>query len=96
MKVDEDTLRKLSLNSTAIDWPPVGGGMTAGGCAVYVSADRSGRIREVWPEGCDNPGLQDPLRDMVRKWQLKPASMNGAPVQVEALVTFKFETKVVK
>ena len=96
VKLDEDTLRKLSVNGTEINWPPVGGGLTTGRCAVYISADRSGRIREVWPHGCDNPGLQDPLRDVVKKWQLKPATANGAPVQVEALVTFTFQTKVVK
>jgi hypothetical protein len=53
-------------------------------------------MREVWPQGCDNPGLQDPLREMVKKWQLKPAAENGAAVQIQALVTFTFDTKLVK
>ncbi len=35
------------------------------------------------------------MREMVRKWQLKPASENGQPVQIEALVTFTFQTKQV-
>ena len=94
VRVDEDTFRKLSLGSTEIDWPPTGGGLATGGCAVYVSADRNGHIREAWPEGCDNTGLQDPLREMVKKWRLKPAISNGAPVQVEALLGFTFHTKV--
>jgi len=95
VKVDEATLRRLALSGTEITWPPVGGGPTTGRCAVYVSVDRAGHIREVWPEGCDNPGLQDPLRETVKKWQLKPAAENGAAVQIEALVTFTFDTKVV-
>ncbi len=94
VRVDEDTFRKLSLGSTEIDWPPTGGGLATGGCAVYVSADRSGHIREAWPEGCDNAGLQDPLREMVKKWSLKPAVSDGVPVQVEALLGFTFHTKV--
>lgn len=95
VQVDEATVRGLALGSTEITWPSVGGGPTTGRCAVYVSADRTGRIREVWPQGCDNPGLQDPLREMVKKWQLKPAAQNGAPVQIEGLVTFNFGTEAV-
>ena len=94
VRVDEDTLRKLSLSPTEIDWPPTGGGLATGGCAVYVSADRNGNIREAWPAGCDNPGLQDPLREIVKKWRLKPAISDGAPVQVEALLGFTFHTNV--
>ena len=95
LKVDEATVRGLALSGTGIAWPVVGGGPTTGRCAVYVSADRAGHMREVWPGGCDNPGLEDPLREMVKKWQLRPSTENGAPVQIEALVTFTFETKVV-
>jgi hypothetical protein len=96
LKIDEDQFRKLSVSNTDIDWPPTGGGMSAGRCAVYVSADRAGHIQEVWPGGCDNPGLQDPLREIVKKWQLKQAIVSGASVQVESLLTFRFETKTVK
>jgi hypothetical protein len=80
----------LVVGSTEIDWPTVGEGLTTGGCAVYVSADRTGKIREAWPGGCDNAGLQDPLRESVKKWHLKPAISNGVPVQVEALLGFTF------
>ncbi|MGB6383915.1 MAG: hypothetical protein WBD25_05455 [Terriglobales bacterium] len=96
LRIDEDQFRKLSISNTDIDWPPAGGGMAAGGCAVYVSADRAGRIQEVWPGGCDNPGLQDPLREIVKKWQLKQPIVNGVRVQVESLLTFRFETKIVR
>ncbi len=96
LKVDENEFRKLAVGSVEINWPVVGGGMSVGRCAVYASADRAGHIQEVWPGGCDNPGLQDPLREIVSKWQLKPAVAEGAPVQVESLLTFRFEAKIVK
>jgi hypothetical protein len=96
VKVDQETVRRLATTSTEVTWPTVGEGPTKGGCAVYVSADRNGNIREVWPHGCDNAGLQDPLREMVRKWRLKPAIEGGTPVQVESLVTFSFETQTEK
>ena len=96
LRIDEEALRKLTLGSTEINWPPVGDGLTTGGCAVYVSADRAGHIREAWPEGCDSASLQDPLREAVKKWRLKPAISDGAPVQVEALLGFAFHTTVDK
>lgn len=92
VRIDEESLRKLSLTSTEIDWPYVGGPVT-GGCAVYISADRSGHIREAWPGGCDNTGLEDRLRDQVMKWQLKPTNANEVPVQVESRLTFTFKMK---
>jgi len=91
VRLDEDTFRSLVAGCTDIEWPAVGG-VTTGGCAVYVSADRAGSVREAWPAGCDNAGLQDPLRDAVKKWRLKPAISNGVPVQVEALLGFTFHT----
>ncbi len=94
VRVDDETLRKLVAGSTEVDWPTVGSGLVTGGCAVYLSADRTGAIREVWPSGCDNSGLQDPLREAVKKWHLKQAISNGVPVQVEALLGFTFHTSM--
>lgn len=96
VRISEDTLRSMAQTSTEIDWPAVGGGPETGGCAVYVSADRTGQVREAWPAGCDNTGLEDPLREMVKKWRLKPAVTDGAPVQVEALLGFTFHAAVYK
>jgi hypothetical protein len=92
LRVSEETLRGLSLTSTEIEWPTVEGGLLTGGCAVFVSADRSGHMREVWPGGCDNNELMTPLREMVRRWQLKTATVNGVPVQVQARLTFPVKT----
>jgi hypothetical protein len=92
--IPEDTFRKLVHGNTEIAWPPTGGGPATGGCAVYASADRTGRVREVWPEGCDNAGLQGPLQEIVKNWVLTPAVANGVPVQVEALMGFAFKTAV--
>jgi hypothetical protein len=92
--IDQKTFRELSLADTTIDWPLVGGAPLTGNCTVYVSADRSGRVREVWPGGCDNTGLEEPLRSAVRKWQLKTALVNNLPVQVDSRVTFPFQVQI--
>jgi hypothetical protein len=91
MIVSDDAVRKLAVNSTEITWPTVGQGILKGGCAVYISVDRAGNVREVWPEGCDNPALQGPLCDAVKKWHLKPAVANNVPVQIESLMGFGFQ-----
>lgn len=90
--IDQKTFRELSVTDTKVDWPPVGGPPLTGNCAVYVSADRSGRVREVWPGGCDNTGLEEPLRSAVRRWRLKTALVNNLPVQVDSRLAFAFQT----
>lgn len=91
--VNEDELRQIALGSTDFTWPTEPGGQLAGRCAVYVSVDRAGVPREVWPWGCDNSGLEDPMRDQVSKWRFKPATLHGSPVQLECLVTTTFDLK---
>ena len=90
--MDEDNFHKLLLGSMDIDWPPVGEGLLKGGCGLYISADRSGRVREATPQGCDNAAMQEPLHDAAMKWQLKPAAVDGTRVQVEALLGIPFQT----
>jgi len=92
--IDQKAFRELSLTGTTIDWPLVGGPPLTGNCTVYVSADRSGHVREVWPGGCDNTGLEEPLRSAVRKWRLTTALLNNLPVQVDSRVTFPFQVQV--
>jgi hypothetical protein len=94
MIVTDDAVRKLAVDSTEIAWPTVGQGILKGGCAVYISVDRARRVREVWPEGCDNPALQGPLCDAVKKWHLKPAVANDLPVQIESLMGFGFQVEL--
>jgi hypothetical protein len=94
LRVGEDALRSLVIGSTDIAWPTVIGGQDSGGCGAFLSVDRTGNVREVLPEGCDNPGLDDPLRQAVLKWKLKQPVANGIPVQVTALMGFGFKVHV--
>jgi hypothetical protein len=93
LKVDEATIRRLLPTGSEITWPPIENKPTKGTCGVYISADRAGHVREVWPGGCDNAGLQDGLRETVKKWHLAPAAENGIPVQIEGPMSFTFEAK---
>jgi hypothetical protein len=91
--VDEATARKLSVSTPDILWPTVRSGKTSGVLSIYVSIDRNGRVRETWPLNSDNAGLEDAAREQVKRWQFKTATGDGAPVQVETILTFAFNTK---
>jgi TonB-like protein len=91
IRADEPTLRSLALNAPEIVWPAVRSGANSGTLSLYVCVDRTGHVREIYELNSSNPGLSDAARDQVMKWQFKPASTHGAPVQVEAILTFAFK-----
>jgi TonB family protein len=90
--ISQDTFEKLLPAPLKIVWPPVHSGNTSGKLSIYVSADREGQIREAYPLNSDNAGLQTAARDQLLKVQLKPAVVQGQPVQTEAALTFQFST----
>ncbi|HXO39411.1 MAG TPA: energy transducer TonB [Candidatus Acidoferrum sp.] len=93
IQVGEDSARALALNTPPIVWPAVREGKTAGVMSVYVSIDRSGKVREVWPLASNNAELNEAAREQVLRWQYKPYS-NGGPSQMEAVLTFAFTTRI--
>lgn len=93
LQVTENTARALALNTPSIVWPPVREGKTEGLMSVYVSVDRSGHIREVWPLASNNPELNEAAREQLLQWEYKPYN-NGGPSQMEAVLTFAFATRI--
>jgi hypothetical protein len=91
--VAEASARALALNTPPIVWPPVREGKTEGVISVYVSVDRAGQVREVWPLASNNPELNEAVRDQLLRWQYKPYN-NGGPSQTEAVLTFAFATHI--
>jgi outer membrane biosynthesis protein TonB len=94
--IQESVARPMLLNSPEINWPSVGGGLTKGRMAIFISVDRTGHVRETWPHGSDNADLMDPAREQVSKWKFKPGAIGGVPVQFETLLTFTFDTTIDK
>lgn len=88
-------LEQLTDSNPAITWPPVHSGNLQGRLAVYVGADSTGRVREVWPLNSDNAGLNDSARDQIRQWHLKPAKdKQGNVVAVDGGLGFAFTTTI--
>jgi len=93
IQVTENTTRALSLDTPPIVWPPVREGKTEGVMSVYVSVDRTGRVREVWPLVSNNLEVNQAAREQLLHWQYKPYN-NGGPSQMEAVLTFAFSTRI--
>jgi len=91
VRLSEPELRKLLAKSPDIVWPAIESGKTSGVLSVYVSVDRTGKVREVWPLRSDNTDLDDSVREQVRKWEFKQGTVNGVSVQVEGILTFSFQ-----
>jgi len=91
----EQTLRSLIVSAPAIVWPTLTSGRNPGTLSIYVCIDRQGHVRETYGLNSDNPIMTAAAREQVMKWQFKPASAQGVPVQVESILTFGYETKIV-
>lgn len=88
-------LEQLTADNPGIIWPAVRSGNVRGRVAVYISADRSGQVREVWPLNSDNGEISDFVREQVIHWKLKPTlDKDGNPVQIDGGLGFSFETKI--
>jgi hypothetical protein len=92
-QVAEPSARALALNTPPIVWPPVREGKTKGVISVYISVDRTGQVREVWPLASNNPELNEAIREQLLHWQYKPYN-NGGPSQMEAVLTLAFATHI--
>jgi outer membrane biosynthesis protein TonB len=88
-QVSEPTARSIAIDTPEPKWPDVREGKTSGTASVYISVDRSGHVREVWPLSSDNPEITSALQEQLKHWQFKPY-VNGVPMQMEAVFAFAF------
>lgn len=90
----EEMLRAMATVSPTMQWSAIRDGKTSGVLSIYVCIDRSGHIRETYALNSDHPVMGDDARQQLTKWQFKPATFKGIPVQVEGILTFAYETKL--
>jgi hypothetical protein len=94
--INEETLRKLSVDTPEMQWPPIHGGKPVGILSIYVCLDRSGKVREIYALNSDHPEMSDAARKQVTQWHFHNAINQGAPIQVEGILTFAYTTKLEK
>ncbi|HEV2463860.1 MAG TPA: hypothetical protein VGT04_08650 [Acidobacteriaceae bacterium] len=93
--VSYEQMEQLTAANPPVEWPSVPAGKTSGNLAMYISADRSGRVREAWPLNSDNARLDDAARKQVRNWKIRPATdQSGNRVQVDGGLGFSFQSKI--
>jgi Gram-negative bacterial TonB protein C-terminal len=93
MFLPEAELRSRSVEAPDIIWPQVLDGATTGNASIYVSLDRSGRVREAIPVRSANERANESACRQIMKWKFKPVMKDGSPVQAEALLTFTLNTR---
>ncbi len=94
-QVTSAQLEQLTASNPPMVWPPVRSGNVRGRTAAYISVDKNGQVREVWPLNSDNGEISDFVREQVAHWKLKPTlDQNGNPVQIDGGLGFAFETKI--
>ena len=92
-EVAEATARAIAVAAPPIAWPAVREGKISGVLSVYISVDKLGQVREVWPLQSDNPELNAAARQQLMQWRFQPYQ-NGVPMQMESVLTFAFQTKM--
>ena len=93
--VSEAVERTLLVSAPDIQWPTLTSGRNPGTLSIYIAIDREGHVRETLGLNSDNPIMTAAAREQVMKWEFKPATNNGERVQVESVLTFGYETKIV-
>lgn len=96
VQVSEAALRELAVDPPAMQWPPIRGGKASGVLSVYVCIDRDGKIRETYALNSDHPTMSDEARKQLTTWRFRPATRDGRRVQVESILTFAYETRIVR
>ena len=89
----EKELRSLAVETRDIIWPQVVDGATTGSASYYVSLDRSGQVREVFPVRSANERANESACRQIMRWRFKPVVKDGFPVQAESLLTFTLNTR---
>jgi hypothetical protein len=93
VSVPEAELNSLGVGKHEIIWPQVLDGATTGIATFYISMDRAGQVREAIPIHSDNMLTDDSAIRQIMKWKFRPVVKDGAPVQMESLLTFDLNTR---
>jgi TonB family protein len=94
LHVSQSSIEQMAGSTIHIDWPLVTAGKTDGSVLVFVSIDRTGRVREASTVGTDNFRVTTAALDQLLKMQWSPAVIKGNPVQVDALINLPFSTQL--
>jgi hypothetical protein len=93
--ISEAVVLTLLVSAPDISWPTLTSGRNPGTLSIYIAIDREGHVRETLELNSDNPIMTAAAREQGMKWQFKPAANKGERVQVESILTFGYQSKIV-
>jgi len=91
--VSQDHLSQLALQPLEIIWPQVLDGQTEGETSYYVSIDRNGQVREIFPLSVAIERADDSARRQIMSWKFRPFLKDDVPVQAESILKLNFNTR---
>jgi TonB family protein len=95
ISLDQPQLMRLVPAPVASNWPPVSEGKSDGKVTIFLSMDRTGKIRESRVVTSDNRELNSTALALLENLQGKTASVKGNPIQVVGALTIPFSTSTV-
>jgi hypothetical protein len=95
IQVSAKLLEQWTADNLPVAWPTVHSGKVRGHLAMYLSIDSEGQVRETRPLLSENADLEDPARNQVQQWKIKPVTdAAGNHFQIDGGLGFSFETRV--
>jgi TonB family protein len=92
VSVPQSALQDYKLEVPPVQWPVVYNFPVTGMMTINVKIDRDGAIREIGSPISRNVLLSAAAVAQVKKWRFRPFLVDGAPVQVNVDLAFRFET----
>jgi hypothetical protein len=96
VEASEAWVRQHAIDAPAMQWPAISSGKASGALSIYICIDRGGKIRETYALNSDHPSMSDAARKQLMTWRFKPEIRDGVPVQLESILTFAYETRIVR
>jgi len=90
--IDEVSLRKNLLQTSAVVWPSVQEGPLEGNVTTWIIIDTKGKVREIDGIVSENSAMNQAGKDAVMRMQFTRFLVNGAPTQVLSQFTLPFKT----
>lgn len=93
--VSQSNIEQMAQGPIHPVWPSVRSGKTEGTVIMFVLVDRTGHVREATILGTNNRAMGEAANDQLTQLQWAPATSNGNPIQVHAIISLPFSTTLV-
>lgn len=90
IRVGETEARKLIVEKTEIQWPPVSRKPGAGSMKVEIVIGRDGRVKEARSYSPVDNATEEAALTSIQHWTFQPQNVDGVPAQVDTELIIPF------